>query len=86
MSRPLIRSGQWSQTTTGITQPADRPIITDRSTKPIAFALIQQSAGRWESRDYCCVVVNATVDQLAKKFQIRNYCQVDLGRDIINGL
>ncbi len=24
MSRPLIRSGQWSQTTTGITQPAAR--------------------------------------------------------------
>jgi len=24
MSRPLIRSGQWSQTTTGILQPAAR--------------------------------------------------------------
>ncbi len=24
MSRPLIRSGQWSQTTTGKTQPAAR--------------------------------------------------------------
>jgi len=24
MSRPVIRSGQWSQTTTGITQPAAR--------------------------------------------------------------
>jgi len=24
MSRPLIRSGQWSKTTTGITQPAAR--------------------------------------------------------------
>ena len=24
MSRPLVRSGQWSQTTTGITQPDAR--------------------------------------------------------------
>ncbi len=43
MSRPLVRSGQWSQTTTGITQPAARlsqscPTLAHSSTSRSAIS------------------------------------------------
>jgi len=33
LSRPFIRSGQWSQTTAGVLQPADRPSGTARAVR-----------------------------------------------------
>jgi len=40
MSRPLARSGQWSQTTTGDSQPADRLMAKNKTwVKEVAMPL-----------------------------------------------
>ncbi len=49
MSRPLIRSGQWSQTTTGITQPAAR-LMNIVSNRILRIALL-----------VCSLILTATV-------------------------
>jgi len=51
MSRPLIRSGQWSQTTNGISQPAARLSLENYAAKRPKQFRIGCFGPAWVQRD-----------------------------------